>query len=58
MTISEKNNLLNSLIDSLIVETIKDDEKLKDLDKAINPNSYSASVHLAKTIKELLNEKE
>ncbi len=58
MTTSEKTTLLKDLIDSLIIETVRDDERLKDLDKSVDPNSYSASVHLAKTIKELLNEKE
>jgi len=48
--------VLNELIDELIRSTIQDDLKLKELDKSIDPVSISYSTHLAKTIKEFINE--
>jgi len=48
--------VLNELINELIKSTIQDDLKLKELDDSINPTSISYSTHLAKTIKEFINE--
>jgi hypothetical protein len=46
----------NEIIDELIRSTIADDAKLKEMDKSIDPNSISYSTHLAKTLKEFINE--
>lgn len=60
MTIMNKNEpnkrVLNELVDELIRATIQDDLKLKELDKSIDPASISYATHLAKTIKEFINE--
>ena len=57
MNKNEPNNrVLNELVDELIRSTIQDDLKLKELDKSIDPASISYSTHLAKTIKEFINE--
>ncbi len=48
--------VLNELIDELIRTTVQDDLNLKSLDKSIDPDSVSYSVHLAKTIKEFISE--
>lgn len=48
--------VLNELIDELIRSTIQDDSKLKEFDKSIDPASISYSTHLAKTIKDFINE--
>lgn len=48
--------VLNELVDELIRATIQDDLKLKELDKSIDPASISYATHLAKTIKEFINE--
>jgi|APGre2960657404_1045060.scaffolds.fasta_scaffold36774_4 hypothetical protein len=48
--------VLNELIDELIRATVQDDLKLKELDNSIDPASISYSTHLAKTIKEFINE--
>ena len=48
--------VLNELIDELIRSTIQDDLNLKLLDKSIDADSVSYSVHLAKTIKEFISE--
>jgi len=48
--------VLNELINELIKSTIQDDLKLKELDDFIDPTSISYSTHLAKTIKEFINE--
>lgn len=48
--------ILNDLLKELLIATIKEDEKLKTLDKSINPNSHSHAVHLAKTIIEYVNQ--
>lgn len=58
MTTKNKLEMIAELIDCLLIEAIQTDLKLKQLDKSIDPNSYSATVHLAKTIKEILNETE
>jgi|APGre2960657373_1045057.scaffolds.fasta_scaffold247527_2 hypothetical protein len=50
--------VLNELVDELIISTISDDNKLKELDKSIDPASISFSTHLAKTIKEFINANE
>jgi len=47
--------VLNELIDELITSTTKDDLKLKELDKSIDPSSISYSQHLAKVLKEFIN---
>ena len=47
---------LNELINELIRSTFQDDLRLKELDKSIDPASISYSTHLAKTIKEFINE--
>ena len=60
MTILTKNEpnkaVLNELINELIRSTFQDDLRLKELDKSIDPASISYSTHLAKTIKEFINE--
>jgi len=48
---------LNELLTELLKTVINDDKTLKDLDKSINPNSYSQAVHLTKTIIEYVNQK-
>ncbi len=47
---------LNQLLSELLKTVINDDQILKDLDKSINPNSYSKAVYLTKTIIEYVNE--
>jgi len=54
--ISEKKEILNELLDKLISSTLQDDAKIKDINKSINPNSISESVHLSLTIKQFINE--
>lgn len=49
--------VLNDLLTELLRTVIKDDQTLKDLDKSINPYSYSKAIHLTKTIIEYVNEK-
>lgn len=57
MNKNEPNNrVLNELVDELIRATIQDDLKLKELDKSIDPATISYSTHLAKTIKDFINE--
>lgn len=53
-TLKVANELLNELIQS----TIRDDKKLKDFDKSIDPSSISYSTHLALTLKDFLNAKD
>lgn len=47
---------LNELLKELLATVARDDEKMKDLDKSINPNSHSQAVHLTKTIIEYVNQ--
>lgn len=47
---------LNELLSELLKTVINDDQILKDLDKSIDPNSYSKAVYLTKTIIEYVNE--
>ena len=47
---------LNELLKELLATVIRDDEKMKDLDKSIDPNSHSQAVHLTKTILEYVNQ--
>jgi hypothetical protein len=58
MNNDEKNiKMLNGLIDELISVLIFEDQpKDKDEGKPSDKNSYSYAVHLAKTIKEYLND--
>lgn len=46
---------LNELLKELLAAVAIDDEKMKDLDKSINPNSHSLAIHLTKTIIEYVN---
>jgi len=48
---------LNELLSELLKTVINDDQILKDLDKSINPNSYSKAIYLTETIIEYVNEK-
>lgn len=48
----------NELLDELIQSTVRDDKKLKDFDKSIDPSSISYSTHLALTLKDFLNAKD
>lgn len=58
MTNNIKNSqILNQLIDELITVLMHEDQTLsKNKDKPSNKNSYPYTVHLAKTIKEYLND--
>lgn len=58
MTNNIKNSqILNQLIDELITVLMHEDQTLsKNKDKPSNKNSYPYAVHLAKTIKEYLND--
>lgn len=47
---------LNELLQELLKAAILEDEKMKELDKSINPNSHSHVIHLTKTIIEYVNE--
>lgn len=47
--------VLNELVDELIRATATDDNKLKELDKSIDPASTSYANHLAKVLKEFIN---
>jgi len=47
---------LNELLSELLQTLVNDDQNLKDLDKSINPNSYSQAIHLTKTIIEYVNQ--
>lgn len=47
---------LNELLKELLLVVLQDDEKMKELDKSINPNSHSQAVHLTKTILEYVNQ--
>ena len=47
---------LNELLKELLLAVLQDDEKMKELDKSINPNSHSQAVHLTKTIIEYVNQ--
>ena len=47
---------LNELLKELLATVVRDDEKMKDLDKSINPNSHSQAIHLTKTIIEYVNQ--
>ena len=47
---------LNELLKELLLAVLRDDEKMKELDKSINPNSHSQAVHLTKTILEYVNQ--
>lgn len=47
---------LNELLKELLLVVLQDDEKMKELDKSINPNSHSQAVHLTKTIIEYVNQ--
>lgn len=47
---------LNELLKELLLAVLQDDEKMKELDKSINPNSHSQAVHLTKTILEYVNQ--
>jgi len=46
---------LNELLKELLAAVTIDDEKMKDLDQSINPNSHSLAIHLTKTIIEYVN---
>jgi hypothetical protein len=48
--------ILNELLLELLKAAIIEDEKMKNLDKSINPNSHSQTVHLTKTIIEYVNQ--
>lgn len=48
--------VLNELLKELLLAVLRDDEKMKELDKSINPNSHSQAVHLTKTIIEYVNQ--
>lgn len=48
--------VLNELLKELLLAVLRDDEKMKELDKSINPNSHSQAVHLTKTILEYVNQ--
>ena len=54
-TIMNKETL-NELLKELLLAVLQDDEKMKELDKSINPNSHSQAVHLTKTILEYVNQ--
>jgi len=45
---------IKELIEEIVTSANFDDSKLKDLDKSIDPNSYSRTVHLALALKELI----
>ena len=47
---------LNELLKELLATVTRDDEKMKDLDKSIDPSSHSQAVHLTKTILEYVNQ--
>ena len=54
-TIMNKETL-NELLKELLLAVLRDDEKMKELDKSVNPNSHSQAVHLTKTILEYVNQ--
>jgi len=57
-TMNNKIELAKEILDELIKSAYFDDQKLKELDKSINPNSYSRTIHLSLSLKELLYEKD
>lgn len=48
--------VLIRLVDELLAAAVAEDEMKKKKDESIDPNSHSYVVHLAKTIKEYVNE--
>jgi hypothetical protein len=53
---SDKKKVLIELIKELILSTMADDAKIKELDESIDPASINFSTHLALTIKQFINE--
>ena len=51
-----KNKIIEEIALEILISAMADDKKLKDLDKSIDPASYSRTIHLAKTLIEYLNE--
>lgn len=47
---------LNELLKELLIAAIAEDQKIKELDKSINPNSHSYVIHLTQTIIEYVNQ--
>jgi hypothetical protein len=47
---------LNELLTELLQTVVNDDYRLKQLDKSIDPSSYSQAIHLTKTIIEYVNQ--
>lgn len=55
---NNKIELAKEILDELIKSAYFDDQKLKELDKSIDPNSHSRTIHLSLSLKELLYEKD
>lgn len=49
-----KLDRIKEFVDEILVSAMADDLKLKELDKSIDPQTYSRTVHLAHTLKEYL----
>lgn len=45
---------IKEIIEEIVNSARFDDQKLKDLDKSIDPSSYSRTVHLTLILKELI----
>jgi len=45
---------IKEFVDEILISALGDDAKLKELDKTIDQNSHSRTVHLAHTLKEYL----
>lgn len=54
--ITMNKETLNELLTELLQTVVNDDHKLKQLDKSIDPSSYSQAIHLTKTIIEYVNQ--
>ncbi len=55
-TITMNKETLNELLTELLQTVVNDDCRLKQLDKSIDPSSYSQAIHLTKTIIEYVNQ--
>jgi hypothetical protein len=52
----EKNlDKIREFVDEILVSALSEDKKLKELDKTIDPKTYSRTIHLAHTLKEYLH---
>lgn len=54
---NKKLESIKEIVDEIVNSAYFDDQKLKELDKSIDPSSHSRTVYLALALKELIYEK-